>query len=382
MTEPLSTRQKCLTVAVSLGVGLALAFGLGEVWLRVHAPASIRLMHDRIILPKNQIYLYQNTGLRGCDPRIVHHKNSLGFRGAEPPTDFADALTVVAVGGSTTECFYLSDGHSWPELVGTELQPSFQHFWLNNAGLDGHSTFGHLILMKDVLTALHPKVVLFLVGVNDMGRDDLVISDRDFLKANRDRTVLRKILRTLGEKSRMLGWLENLARSFSAWRHGLNHHTLDLKQVPQRSMSDLQAQEILRVHQAKYLDSYRKRLEQLVQLSRDAGIQPVLITQPALYGKGQDDLSGMDLETIDVGGGLNGRAAWQVLQLYNDCTRSVGRARHVPVIDLANELGKTSRYFYDFYHFTNAGSEAAADIIAVHLRAILARLYPSFVSHH
>ena len=77
----------------------------------------------------------------------------------------------MAVGGSTTEGFYLSDGRTWPERLAVRLRPEMRKVWVNNAGLDGHSTFGHLLLTRQAIVPLHPKVMLYLVGVNDMFAD-------------------------------------------------------------------------------------------------------------------------------------------------------------------------------------------------------------------
>ena len=56
------------------------------------------------------------------------------------------------------------------------MQRRFKGLWLNNAGLSGNSTFGHYILMQDYLVKLKPKVVIFLVGINDLG----IRGERDF----------------------------------------------------------------------------------------------------------------------------------------------------------------------------------------------------------
>ena len=75
------------------------------------------------------------------------------------PKTFEDYLTIIAVGGSTTECFLIADGQDWPAILGEKLKKSFNLVWINNAGLDGHSTFGHNVLMKDYIVKIKPKVV-------------------------------------------------------------------------------------------------------------------------------------------------------------------------------------------------------------------------------
>src|SRR5438093_1218305 len=82
----------------------------------------------------------------------------------------------------------------------------------------------------------------------------------------------------------------------------------------------------------------------------------VFMTQPALCGKGKDDVTGISLETVEVEKRLNGELYWKILELYNDQTRRSARQHRILLIELGDELPKTSRYFYDFFHFNNAGA--------------------------
>jgi hypothetical protein len=68
--------------------------------------------------------------------------------------------------------FFLTEKHG-PDVLEEKLANDFQPLWINNAGLDGHSTFGHAVLIEDYISRLKPKLVSFLVGVNDVGRRDL-----------------------------------------------------------------------------------------------------------------------------------------------------------------------------------------------------------------
>ena len=52
-----------------------------------------------------------------------------------------------------------------------------------------------------------------------------------------------------------------------------------------------------------------------------------------------------------------------MLQEYNRVTVSVGEETKVLVIDLANQLPKSSKYFYDLTHYNKEGAKAVAEII-------------------
>ena len=104
----------------------------------------------------------------------------------------------------------------------------------------------------------------------------------------------------------------------------------------------------------------------------------MLVTQPALFGNGIDELSGVDLRTVPVSG-VSGQRAWDVLELYNQVTRKVGERNQALVIDLASKLEKNARYYYDYIHFTNDGSTVVGELIWEELCPFLAVTFSSHV---
>ena len=123
-------------------ISFVLVLGFCELILRVYNPLGFRIKGDKIILPINKKEIIRHEhGLGKLDKVVVHQRNSLGFRGPEPPADFPRNLTIVTVGGSTTECFDLAEDKTWPHGLGVNLQCDFKPLWLNNAGLSGNSTF-------------------------------------------------------------------------------------------------------------------------------------------------------------------------------------------------------------------------------------------------
>ena len=362
---------KLFVVLISTGIAL----GGAELVLRARHPFGFRMRGHTLVLPANKVYdirADQRSRSDQLDAHVIHTKNSLGFRGPEPPADFTDWLTLVAVGGSTTECFYLSDGRTWPERLAVRLQPELRKVWVDNAGLDGHSTFGHLLLTRQALVPLHPKVVLYLVGVNDMFTD----APRD-----PDRVELNP-LAALADHSELAATLLNLYR----WQRtreikdlGAMPKPVALRDRPRHPVPPAVAARLWREQDGR-LAAFRDRLERLVDLDREHGIEPVLITQPTLLG-GVDVRTGIDTRPMEVElwEKLDGALAWRLLERYNDVTRQVGRKRGVLTIDLARALPKDSTFFYDFFHFTNQGADQVGAIIHGALAPWLAARYPDRV---
>ncbi len=348
--------------------GLVLSLTVLEIALRVFPPFEMRFKPDRIVLPVNKRYVFDNTAKFPTKlPRTtVHTKNTLGFRGAPPPADFADYLTLVTIGGSTTECFYLSDGRTWPDLLGVKLSRDFPKLWLNNAGLDGATTYRHLLLLEDHVVKLKPKLVLFLVGINDVGVGEI---------HDKPKGGSRGWLKAMTNRSEVYALGLNLYRYFVAQGRGLHHVEVNLKSPGSLDVPAEVQQETLQKYRHGSLRYYRDRLEKLVRVSRAHGIEPVLITQPTLYGPGIDPVTGVDLQKIRLGENLNGALMYAVMEMYNDTLRRVGAENGVLVIDLAREMPRNSAYYYDYLHYTEAGAAEVAEIIYRDLRPFMSERF-------
>ncbi len=365
--------KNCFKNISLIVLGCIMALVVLELLLRVYNPLEIRFKPDRIVLPVNKRYVINNVGKFTKLPLITTHtKNSLGFRGAPPPAAFQDSLTIVTVGGSTTECFYLSDGHTWPDLLGQELARAFNRVWINNAGLDGATTYRHLILMEDYLIKVRPKVVLFLIGINDVGAGNL---DATEPRGH----YLRNLWRAFLYRSEVYSLEQNLYHYFIAQGRGLRHTEIDLREVETlEHPSEATARQTLQDYRTNSVPFFARRLEKLIQISRAHGIEPVLITQPTLYGPGVDPVTGVNLATLKVQDHFNGRVMFDFIELYNEATRQVAQEHGVLLIDLARELPRNSAYYYDYLHYTEPGAAAVAAILDRHLSPWLAQRYPTF----
>lgn len=344
--------------------GIILALIVLEIALRLFPPFEMRFKPDRLVLPVNRRYTLDNPEKfpNKLPKTTIHTKNYLGFRGAPPPQDFADYLTIVTIGGSTTECFYLSDGQTWPDLLGAKLSRDFPKLWLNNAGLDGATTYRHIILLEDYVVKLKPKVALFLVGINDVGVGEI---------HDKPQGGFGGWLKKMTNQSEVYSLGLNLYRYFVARKRGLHHEEVNLKAQGTLEVPEAIQPETLRNYREQYLPYYRARLETLIRDCRAHGIVPVFVTQPTLYGPGIDPVTGVDLEKIKLGENRDGALGYAEIELYNDALRRVGSQEKVKVIDLAREMPRNSAYYYDYLHYTEAGAAEVAGIIYRDLRPFL-----------
>src|SRR5258708_7930655 len=344
-----------------------------EIGLRIINPFHLRLKGDKIVLPVDQRQIIINKINPKLDSLIYNTRNSLGFRGPNPPPDWNRRLTLITVGGSTTECHFLSDDRTWPFLLGKKLSDSFPGSWMNNAGLDGHSTFGHTILLNDHIKKLRPSIVLFLTGINDVELDGPSFHDKLNTKG-----AFPDLKHYIFENSEVLNLLLNLARG---WRAQPLNNTPNFPLVldKHKKLAIPESGRVRRLEQqGPFLKLYRDRLVGLADTCLARHILPVFMTQPNQFGEGKDSITGVDLSLFPVDKDINGLLMWEILERYNAVVRQVCAEKGLPLIDLAHLLPKDSRYFYDMSHFTNEGTEKVAGLLFGCLMPVFDRYFPEY----
>jgi lysophospholipase L1-like esterase len=337
-----------------------------EVGLRIYNPIYVPLRADQIELPVNRVFTATNVNNPKVDRMLVNRYNGIGLRGPDYPDRPGDFVKIFTVGGSTTACVTLTDGRTWPDLLGRSLtSASAKPVWLNNAGIDGHSTFGHQVLLDTHLKKFKVDFVVFLVGINDVGREDLNEFDVRMLERGlswRNRLVAA---------SELLSTAQVLYRTAKAYDIGLNHATdLDLRKLRPILETAEQIDATLAVHRLRHVGGYRSRVERLVETTSQLGARAVLVTQPALFGPGKDPTTGVDIGSLEFQpGGPSAALKWATLELYNDVLRQVAAERGAVLIDAARKMPKDSRYYFDWMHYSNEGAVVLADIIRSDLQS-------------
>ncbi|MBC7851270.1 MAG: SGNH/GDSL hydrolase family protein, partial [Chitinophagaceae bacterium] len=308
------------------------------------------------------------------DSAVIHTRNSIGFRGPELSLRSPSSLSIITMGGSTTACHFLGDDKTWPFLLGEYLKAHGKDVWLNNAGLDGHSTFGHEILLNDHVKQLHPNLVVFLTGINDIESNQPSFHDKLNTKG-----AYPDFKHFIFENSEVLNLALNAVRGWRAQKLvNTGNKMIDLKGSESRVVPDAIMKERLR-QQEQYLLPYRKRLLGLIDTCIANSTIPVMMTQPFLFGTAVDSATGINFSTFPLGDNSNGQLEWQVLERYNDIVRSLCKEKNVCLVDLANLLPKNSLYFYDNVHYTNAGAVKIAEIVSESLNKVIAEKFSVFI---
>lgn len=349
--------------------GLLVALVLCEIILQIYNPFTNFTKQGKLVLPANQQTIFENKWIKQLDATIHYSRNALGFRGPMPTDSLSKLNSIITIGGSTTECRFLSDSSTWTFLLGEKLKDSVPDIWVNNAGIDGHSTFGHLLLLKEYIVQLKPKYVLLLTGVNDVETEKP--EQFDLMNENKVQfTSVKAFFKSLLNKTETGATIFQLYNIRTAYKKGLIHKEVDFKQLKDTTYSAAYIRETVS-KQKQYLEGYQSRLQEMISLCKANQIQPILLTQPSLYGAFTDSISGvrMDLKFHESNPGKNNLLQEQVLEEYNNVIRSF--SKQATVIDLAKLMPKNTAYYYDFIHFNKQGAEKVAELLSKELPPVM-----------
>ena len=303
-----------------------------------------------------------SINLRGVSPQAVHSTNEWGLRGDPVPGNWESTSTILAIGGSTTHCLYLDDRKTWPYLLQKHLRDHAARVWVGNAGFNGHTTRGHLLVMDFVVEKVRPKALVFLVGINDLAL-------------------------SLDEKAREEGSHYDKRRYLPRrWKHPLDRlrtfhlarqwKALLLDGVTTTGESGHGTQELHPSAPSEFtpipeeltpllpsLPEYRTNLIALIEKGRELRCQMLFLTQPMLYGDGEywEKVEGAAFFIKNRNLRVSAATYWGMLGRFNAMLIQVCGEHNVPCLDLASEIPHSPEHFYDAVHFTEAGAALVAE---------------------
>ncbi len=371
---------------------LVVALGLVELGLSWYeAPASVRYS----VYPPNQtIAVTVNPGVTpGVRDDAVYEINALGTRGPLPSPD--DDLRILALGGSTTECFVLSLEESWPFRVGQLLGGAAgRKVWVGNIGRAGRHSRQHYFDAKYVVPELgRAHLALLMIGINDQFNRMVqgeAFETQDVLALDREGSYMSTALH-VGEAQG--GWLarRHLARRGRRaleWLKLLSPREREIRWMLSQTLPDFYVNgRAMRAARGATIETlppmqepiaeFERNLGLIIARLREHGTEPVLITQPSMW---RDDLTGEEAGLLwlgsadgwppnrDAGAYYSVGAMAAMLRLYNDALRNIARSEGISLIDLAVLVTPDTTTFYDDVHFNESGAERAARVIAGALR--------------
>ncbi len=307
---------------------------------------------------QDSLYTFDALGQRG-KPMARYLKwqlNSLGFRG---PDLIEGTRRIGVVGSSETFGLYESPGKEWPRLVeeclnrGVE-QPALK-FQLVNFAYPGMllSTFErrlpeYIEKAKPNQVLIYPSYAGYLYRDLDdpLGEKPVVPPAPQKLQlriTSRAQEVVKKVTPRFVQDYLRKRQLERAAdQSPKTWT-----------KVPE-----------------EYLVIFRDDLRRVISKLRERRVEPVLVTHATYFGDRVEDADKSMLiawrkfyPMLEESGFLD------LEQRFSELLRNEAMKAQVRLIDMAKIMPRGARYFADFTHFTDEGSELMAANVCRELKA-------------
>jgi lysophospholipase L1-like esterase len=282
-------------------------------------------------------------------------------------------VTIVFLGGSTTECVYVDENLRFPFLAGRLIEEQ-THLKANsyNAGKSGNNTLHSLDVLLNKVVNLHPDIVVMMHNINDLA---ILMYDKTYWNDNPSRSPIiekKPNFKTVGKDLEQTFHLVRdltfpyLARTIKGAFRSSRKSNGDEFQASRGKK--------IVIDQDMMVREFTLNLQTFINICRARGITPVLMTQASRLTAHPDPLIKEQMLKLKASEGITYAEFKGVFDRLNETIREVGAKNGVLVIDLAREIPENRENFGDVAHFNDEGSKLVAEKIAAQLSPIIPSL--------
>jgi len=358
--EPTGFDRLCLRLgrAAVLAAIVLVPLGLAEGAARLfYDPAPIRRVYDPFAYRIPQPGLVE-TFESPAGGRVTIRFNELGMRGPslrEPLP--ADALTLVFLGGSTTENYHLALSETFPELVGRELGRRLgRPVRVLNAGMSAATSSVSLARLQHQVLDLEPTLVVVMHAINDLLSGFHPRFRRD------GRHLPRPALAGTRPRSYLLDWLRRRSAATSS---------KSSQRVRYDAWEDFPA-----------LAVFARNLRSMAAIAAAHGIPILFLTQATAY---TDEPPPGEEERLQMADRMLGGMTTppdvpslaRGMRAFNAAVMALPASPGVRTFDLAGRLPRSADLIFDECHLTREGNRR----VAAELTAVIEEMLRAFRSH-
>lgn len=338
-------------------------------WLKYDAPfwgtySSLRLRSwddegTRINIPGGDFEKWKN--------------NSFGFRGPEISVEKKPGVTrIVCLGASESYGLYESPGMEWPAQLRKNLD-SAKYEVINVASVGLPMVQYVDYLRKYVLKFSPDAAILYIEPVSYVAARERAINNPESVIKNPKQ---QQAARQQGIRGKLNTWFRTIPKLQRAIKQFLpksimaeyNRRTAE-KMVKSAERIYLKGMKPLDDVPQEIIEEYKTELKKIITLLQAHNCQPILCTYPSLIDGGMTEENMtklLEARRFVVELSLDGMA--NSARRLNDANRVVAEEEDVSLIELENAVPRTSTYFADNVHYTDAGAEIVAQKVAEFIR--------------
>ncbi|MBU4231173.1 MAG: SGNH/GDSL hydrolase family protein [Proteobacteria bacterium] len=275
-------------------------------------------------------------------------------------------MSIVFLGGSTTECRYVAEDHRFPYLAGVllEQQTGIKINSYNAARSGNHSLHSLDILLNKVFP-IKPDIVVMLHNMNDLV---VLLYESSYWNPKSSKPIIFDINKEIDANFYKIirdRYIPNLAAAM----HNFDKSLRSLMKSGKKNNDEFAKMrgKHLTVDKSAMVDQFEMNLQSFIYLCKARNFIPVLMTMPSRFKEKPDQiiLDTFNNVTLDY---------FQFRELFDLFNKSILKKAHennIMVIDLAKEIPQENEFMCDIVHYTDTGARKIADIISGRLKPVV-----------
>jgi len=286
--------------------------------------------------------------------------------------------TIAFLGGSTTECMYVTENKRFPYLVGKLIEEKTNKLINSyNSGASGNNMVHSMDILLNKIMPMKPDIVVMMEAINDY---TILAYDHTYWPKGTTRSELITINDYFPKvKKETFFW--HFKGLFKTIFPNIYYRIFLIKERVLRPSQQKEPydewagrRQMIKDRDFEFMKKeYKWILELTVRANKTHNIIPVLMTQANRFKDIPDDFILKILEPM-LNGGISYATFKEEYDTFNEIIREVAKSQDIPLIDLAKLVPQEKEYMYDTLHYNDFGSQFVANIIAEKLIEITSKL--------
>jgi hypothetical protein len=278
-------------------------------------------------------------------------------------------LSIVFLGGSTTECRFVEEDHRFPYLSGKLLEQNLG-IKINsyNAGRSGNHTLHSLDILLNKVFPIKPDIVIMMENINDLS---ILLHEKTYWGKNSSRSVIFNINDEIVSnffKIMRDRWIPNLAAALHNFDKSIR--TLWKSRAKGDDEFARTRGQSIAVDKQAMIAQFEMNLQSFIYLCKARNIVPVLMTMSSRFKEKPDKI--VEDAVKDVG--LGYQQFKDLFDSFNESIRKKAHENNIVLIDLAKDIPQEKEFLYDIVHHNDEGSIMTAQIISKQLKPLAQNL--------
>jgi hypothetical protein len=287
-----------------------------------------------------------------------------------PSKKYSDPdISMVFLGGSTTECRFVEEENRFPYLTGVLLERKLG-IKINsyNAARSGNHSLHSLDILLNKILPLKPDIVIMMENINDLS---ILLHEKSYWNKNKSRSVIfdmndeivSNFFRIMRDR-----WIPNL----SAGMRDFDRSIRSFRKSDSKANDEFAAtrSKPITVDKSGMVEQFEMNLQSFIYLCKARNIIPVIMTMSSRIKEKPDKI----VADAVKGSGLDYGQFKDIFDTFNESIRKKAKENNIMVIDLAKKIPQEKEILYDIVHHNDNGSIKSAEIISEQLAPLVQQI--------